>query len=99
MSSSSVRPVVTVQPGVNFGHPMVGGSPVETVAGRVWAGDSVDDTAEDFGLTRERVLLACWYYARWGESDRWNEWADSAEDALAARRDFRDPPKESTWTG
>lgn len=94
-----MRPAVTVQPGVNFGHPMVGGCPVETVAGRVWAGDSVNDTAEDFGLSREQVLLACWYYARWyavAYSDRWTAWAGAAEDALAARRDFTDPPKATT---
>lgn len=69
--------MVTVDPAVGWGRPMVRGSPTFAVAGAYWAGDSADDTAADFGLTRHELLVAFWFEATHGDYHaQWREWAE-----------------------
>lgn len=66
---------LTIRPGVSSGAPCVGrtGTPAWAIAGQIWAGDGLDDTARDFGLTRSEGLLACWFLATYGiEAAWWN---------------------------
>lgn len=92
------RPTVTVEPCVNFGRPTVRGRPVVALARTVWGGQSVLDTAEDFGLTRAEVLAACWFMGRYGINGpayvkRWGAWAAAVEsDLWHSRFDVPDPP-------
>ena len=68
---------VRLDPSVDFGRPLVGRSPVGVVAGAVWAGDPVDDVADEYGLSVPQVLVACWYMARYGSRvwhRRWGAW-------------------------
>lgn len=60
-----MRPHLTIDPAVQFGRPCIPETRVtaEAVAGCVAAGDSVDDVAHDYGVSRESVILACWWYA------------------------------------
>ena len=81
-----------IHPGYQFGAVCVGSSRVtaSTVAGSVFAGDSVDSVAEDYDLTRLQVLTACWWWVqRAVESSRhtkaqtrlidvWGQWASDA---------------------
>lgn len=61
-------PVLTIDPKRQFGRVCIEGTrvPAEVVAQCVAAGDSVDETADDYGITRDQVLLACWWYATSG---------------------------------
>lgn len=54
-------------PANQVGHPTIAGTRIrpEDIAGRIWAGESVAEVAEDFGLTIDQVRLACWFIARW----------------------------------
>lgn len=90
------RPVVTTDPAVRFGYPTMRGVPVEAIAEHVWEGSSLDSIAEDFGLTREQVLVACWYQGIHGTRawrQRWKSWATEAHKELwHSRYDVPDPP-------
>lgn len=102
-----MRPSATIDPAVMGGAPCVAGTRVdlETLAGRVWAGERVDATAADLDVTRGDVLLACWWstssttgawWARTGPASqrrqlRWRRWARDAKDALAGGDDPGDP--------
>lgn len=103
------RPVVTVEPGVGFGRPTVRGISVEVLAGMVWAGDSVDELAEQYEITRYEVLVACWFQARHGHFGRgrddvawkaaWRPWLEAVEEPLWRGQydQVPDPPhKEET---
>lgn len=54
--------------------------PAEIVAGRIWAGDSLESTAADFEISIPQALVACWFMASRSGSrtwkKRWGEWAD-----------------------
>lgn len=66
---------LTIRPGVSSGAPCVGstGTAAWAIAGPIWAGDSVDSVAHDYGTTREDVLVACWFLATYGiEAAWWN---------------------------
>lgn len=66
---------LTIRPGVAVGAPCVGrtGAPAWAVAGPVWAGDSLEETARDYNCTRNDALVACWFLATYGiESAWWN---------------------------
>lgn len=54
---------ISIHPGYQFGQPVIAGTrvPTSSLAGCVFAGDPVDTVADDYGATREEVLLACWY--------------------------------------
>ena len=55
------RPVITIDPGMCFGAPQIHGITTEAVAGMVRAGEDFATVAEDYGLSRHEVVLACWY--------------------------------------
>ena len=65
------RPCIEIDPAVRFGRPRIGGTgvAVENVADMVWAGEGVEDVADEYGVRRCDVLLACWYVAAYGISD------------------------------
>ncbi len=63
----------------------------DTLAGRVWAGETPAEVAADFEVTRAQVLAACWFitaYKQIGER-RWlaqarKAWARWASDNFSA---------------
>lgn len=79
------------------------------VAGMVWAGDTVADLAEDFGLTRDQVRLACWWLVEhavqhddW-EGMAWEAWEAWAEQWVTLARNgdgdrAGDPTPKSDWS-
>ena len=81
------RPIITIDPGVRFGAPTIRGIPTGSLAELVYAGDGVAPTAQDFGLTVDEVLLACWWEAESAKTSRfkrdrvlvarWGAWADT----------------------
>lgn len=58
-----VRTAVVIDPRIAFGNPVVDGTGVSTaiLAQRYKAGDSIDELAEDFGLTRHAIEEAIRY--------------------------------------
>ena len=56
-SPATRRPVVVVDPARSFGQPMFrhGGAPVDSVEGRIKAGESLDEVAADFGVPVDDV--------------------------------------------
>lgn len=54
---------ISIHPGYQFGRPVIAETrtPTSSLAGCVFAGDPVDAVADDYGASREEVLLACWY--------------------------------------
>jgi hypothetical protein len=59
------------------------GHPTDTVAGMVWAGEPVDAVADEYGLSRGEVLVACWYEGMHGQPRgafrrAWHGWAQQA---------------------
>jgi len=100
---------VWAHPGYQFGAICVYPTriPVDSVAGCVWAGDSVNATADGYDIGRADVLLACWFVAmypqtRWQQrasKKAWRQWAEDNHQTLAqwdgARtEDTPDPPDE-----
>ena len=89
------RPVVTVDPAMNFGAPSIRGVRVGTIGELVWAGEAVDTVAAEYDLTCEQVLTACWFLGRFGIEDalpaarfgavwrkRWGTWAWEVDGAM-----------------
>lgn len=94
------RPYVSFDPAVDFGGPTISGASVETVAGMVWAGDSVDETAGEFGLTRHHVLVACWWigtHGPWRWRRRWGRWAKTAHAELWWRHGRYETIPDPPW--
>ena len=62
---------VWIHPSRYSGKPCVGGRrvPVESVAVTVWLDGGVPSACADWGLTREAVLVACWYAGLYGIID------------------------------
>lgn len=72
-----MRPVVTFDPAVRWGGPQIKGIPTDAVAGMYWAGDSADEVAADYGLTRHELLVAFWFEGTHGGYRRqWSDWAE-----------------------
>lgn len=91
------RPVIHIDPGVQFGHPMINGSPCEVLAGTVSAGDPVELVADEFNATRADVLISCWWLGMAGPPEwqhAWGSWAQAAHSMIAAGRydEVPDPP-------
>lgn len=81
--SADAWPVVVADPRYRFGRPSVGGISTDAVAGMVMSGESVADTADEYGLTRHQVLLACWHEGLQGKFQReWGAWATEAHQML-----------------
>ena len=113
-STQAARPVVTVDPRMNFGAPSVRGVEVGTIGELVWAGEPVGMVCANYDLTREQVLTACWFLGRFGIEDatpsmrhgaywraRWGTWAWAADDAMWRGRwqDVTDPPTRNAPEG
>lgn len=90
-------PPLTIDPRRQFGRVCLNGSrtPAECIAEGVWAGEDVDQTADDYGTTREEVLLACWWWVlesgHFGEcrgkrKRQWRMWAEHAQMVLGGWR-------------
>lgn len=77
------RRPVTVDPARRFGRPCIGLLDTDSVAGMVRAGETVDTVADEYDLTPDEVLVACWFEGRFGSKRRvWGRWAKEAEVAL-----------------
>lgn len=102
---------VWIHPARYSGKPCVGGrrTPVESLVVEAWL-TSVDSAAEAFDVSRQTVLVACWYAGLYGTVDpfrraradrtwirRWRGWADQWGGAMWAGRwdKIPDPPTES----
>ena len=101
------RPYVSVHPGVRFGRPCVRNTrlDVETVAACIWSGWTPEEVADEFGVTRADVMVACWYVGTYGIPGpddwraRWGEWATSVHEELwHGRYDVPAPPREEIRT-
>lgn len=92
------RRYLTIDPRRSFGAVCVRHTRVraETLAGYVYAGDSVDSVADDYDLDRVDVLMACWYCARHDpDFKRWRKWGERAGHHLGGWEplaDLPDPP-------
>lgn len=55
-----IFPRITVDPGVQFGKPVIAGTrvSVEVVVGNIAAGMAIEEVMEEYRLTREDVLAA-----------------------------------------
>ena len=60
-----LAPRIIVDPEIRFGKPVIEGTrvPVEIVIGKLGGGMTVDEVADEYGLTREDVLAALTYAA------------------------------------
>lgn len=91
-------PSVEVTPGYSWGQPRIGNIPVCAVAGYVWAGEGVDVVAAEYTLTRQQILVACWYAGTYGLPAepvwrrRWGAWAEAVYMNLIRDEDVADPP-------
>ena len=63
---------VTFSPGMRSGEPTINGSriPVDLIGQLVWHGDGAKDVADDYNLTREDILVACWFLGTYGVAGR-----------------------------
>jgi uncharacterized protein (DUF433 family) len=61
-----IAPRIVVDENVRFGRPVIKGTrvPVETVVSKLAGGMTVEEVAEEYGLTRDDVLAALTYAAR-----------------------------------
>lgn len=104
-------PVLTIDPRRQFGDVCIYGSriPASAVAGCVAAGDSIESVMDGYGIGRDDLLLACWWY-RWdcavirrkwerAVSDAWSDWAEDALLILGGHRcgPLHDPPDVVLW--
>jgi uncharacterized protein (DUF433 family) len=67
--------MLSIRPGVSSGAPCIGrtGVPIWALAGCIWAGDSLESTANDYDVTRDEALVGCWFLATYGiEAAWWN---------------------------
>lgn len=77
------RPIIAIDASVNFGRPQIRGISTEAIAGMVMAGEGVVTTADEYGLTRHEVVLACWWEGFQGRYRRqWKTWADRVHPPL-----------------
>lgn len=81
------RPRIVIDPAQQFGRAHLERTGIKTidVAGAVAAGDPVAEVAEEYGLTRHEVLLACWHEGGDGSfQELWGEWSKRVHEALAS---------------
>lgn len=83
------RPVIVIDPAMSFGAPQIKGISTEAIAGMVWAGEDFATVADEYGLSRHEVILACWYEGSAGVYRRqWKSWTNAVFRALAGWRSF-----------
>ena len=60
-----IFPGISVDSGIRFGKPCIAGTRVDvaTVIGALGAGESYENVAENYALTREQILTALRYAA------------------------------------
>lgn len=95
----STRPAVLFDPGRQFGEPRIDGSrvTVKRLVDAVWAGATAAHAADQLGVRRRDVLVACWFVTQWSPTDyhrrlwrkRWGAWAAEHRHELE-RDDLRD---------
>ncbi len=73
------HPCVWVSPGRCSGRPCIGGHrlSVDLIADLWWGGSSAVAIQRDYAITREQIVVACWYVARYGTRmwrRRWGRW-------------------------
>lgn len=82
------RPAVILDPAQNGGDPALYHSrvKVDVVLQLLDAGENWEAVAEDHGLTRADLLVACWFDARCGTGphprDQWLDWLEDWEPSL-----------------
>jgi len=87
----SDRPHVRVDPAQRFGRPNVKGVPVDAIADAVWVGETVEVVADEYGLTRPDVLVACWWAGK--HEPRFRRWSEEVAGKLWRQEyDVPDPP-------
>ena len=92
-------PEITVRPGYRFGRAAIAGVECSAYAGRVAAGEDPLQVADDYGITRREILLACWHSGIYGTED-WEmalrPWAEQAYRHLASGDydQIPDPPSK-----
>lgn len=81
-----MRPSVEFTPCMRFGEAHIRGISVDAIVSAHWVGD---DAAEEYGLSRAEVLVACWYAARHGSARRrWKDWLTAAVEERLWREDY-----------
>ncbi|TSC77516.1 MAG: hypothetical protein G01um101424_363 [Parcubacteria group bacterium Gr01-1014_24] len=57
---------ITVDPGVQFGKPVIAGTrvPVEVVVGHLATGTTIEEVMREYNLTKEQVLAALKYASK-----------------------------------
>ena len=81
-----MTPHVEIDPSMRFGRPHIRGIPVDSIGGMLAAGESVATVADEYGMTRGEVLVACWYLGLYG-TRRWKR----------LLRDWANPAGEQMW--
>jgi hypothetical protein len=98
----SDRPHVRVDPAQRFGYPNVGGVSVDAI-GYMVLNEGVEVAADEYGIRREDVLVACWFLGLYGPPRRfrrlWRAWAEAAGVELwhgdpGRYTEIPDPPDE-----
>lgn len=61
-----IFPRITVDPGVQFGKPVIAGTrvPVEVIVGNIAAGMAIEEVMGEYRLTRDDVLAALRYASK-----------------------------------
>ena len=79
------RPHVRTDPAQRFGQPHVKGISVDAITCMLLAGESLTTVADEYGLTRADVLVACWHQGLYGTPRwrrMWRGWAKTAGEAM-----------------
>ena len=90
---SAVTAKVSVQPGMKFGAPCIDGHrlPTDLIA-YLYEIEGESAVMDDYDLTHDEVMVACWFEARHGRSRKrrkaWRAWLDMHEDVLWESKDW-----------
>lgn len=88
---------IRIHPGILSGTPCLEGTriPVYLVAEMVWA-DGVASAQETWDLTREQVLVACWFAGSYGTLHLWAE-PEKEDDPWSSPDAYRPNPVCPEW--
>lgn len=96
------RPAIRVDPAQRFGYPNVGGVSVDAI-GYMVLNEGVAVAADEYGVRRADVLVACWFLGLYGPPRRfrrlWRGWAEEVggemwHGSTASYDEIPDPPDE-----